>query len=131
MGKEKKRKKSKNSPKTDCGIFSAAKDSVSCFNVVTSIKWRVFRCLGSVLIETNGLQHPPLSALLYRIGLPSGCLRSGLSWFNWWVSCAPDFQCWYFCESSCLFYLRFDFDFYVSKILGAKNFSSRSKEFLI
>ena len=22
-----------------------------------------------------------------------GCLRSGLSWFNWWVSFAPDFQC--------------------------------------
>ena len=30
---------------------------------------------------------------------------------------APDFQCWYFCESSCLFYLRFNFDFYVSKIM--------------
>ena len=46
-----------------------------------------------------------------------GCLRSGLSWFNWWVSFAPDFQCCYFCESSCLFYLRFNFDFYVSKIM--------------
>ena len=22
----------------------------------------------------------------------SGCLRSGLSWFNWWVSFAPDIQ---------------------------------------
>ena len=22
--------------------------------------------------------------------------------FNWWVSFAPDFQCCYFCESSCL-----------------------------
>ena len=31
--------------------------------------------------------------------------RSGLSWFNWWVSFAPEFQCYYFCESSCLFYL--------------------------
>ena len=40
-----------------------------------------------------------------------GCFRSGLPWFNWWVSFAPDFQCWYFCESSCLFYLRFIFDF--------------------
>ena len=37
--------------------------------------------------------------------------------FNWWVSFAPDFQCCYFCESSCLFYLRFNFDFYVSKIM--------------
>ena len=45
----------------------------------------------------------------------SSCLRSGLSWLNWWVSFAPDFQCLYFCGSSCLFYLRFNFDFYVSK----------------
>ena len=35
----------------------------------------------------------------------------------WWVSFAPDFQCCYFCESSCLFYLSFNFDFYVSKIM--------------
>ena len=46
-----------------------------------------------------------------------GCLRSGLTWLNWWVSFAPDFQYCYFCESSCLFYLRFSFDFYVSKIM--------------
>ena len=45
------------------------------------------------------------------------CLRLGLSWFNWWVSFAPDFKCCYFCESSCLFYLSFNFDFYVSKIM--------------
>ena len=38
-----------------------------------------------------------------------------MSWFNWWVSFAPDIQCWSFCESLCLFYLRFNFDFYVSK----------------
>ena len=38
-------------------------------------------------------------------------------WFNWWVSFAPEFQCCYFCESSCLFYLSFNFDFYVSKIM--------------
>ena len=44
-------------------------------------------------------------------------LRSGLSWFNWWVSFAPDFQCCHFCESSCLFYLRFNFEFYVSEIM--------------
>ena len=44
------------------------------------------------------------------------CLRSDLSWFNWWVSFAPEFQCCYFCESSCLFYLSFKSDFYVSKI---------------
>ena len=33
------------------------------------------------------------------------------------VSCAPEFQCCYFCESSCLFYLSFDSDFYVSTIM--------------
>ena len=46
-----------------------------------------------------------------------GCLRLGVSWFNWWVSFAPEFQCCYFCEPSCLFYLSFNFDFYVSKIM--------------
>ena len=46
-----------------------------------------------------------------------GCLRLGLSWINWWVSFAPEFQFCYFCESSCLFYLSFNFDFYVSKIM--------------
>ena len=46
-----------------------------------------------------------------------GCLRLGLSWFNWWVSFAPEFQYCYFCEPSCLFYLSFNFDFYVSKIM--------------
>ena len=33
------------------------------------------------------------------------------------VSFAPEFQCCYFCEPSCLFYLSFNFDFYVSKIM--------------
>ena len=43
---------------------------------------------------------------------------SGLSWFNWWASFASDLQCfWYFCESSCLLYLRFNFDLYGSKIM--------------
>ena len=46
-----------------------------------------------------------------------GCPELGLLWFNWWVSFAPEFQCCYFCESSCLFYLSFNFDFYVSKII--------------
>ena len=35
----------------------------------------------------------------------------------WWVSFAPELQCCYFCEPSCLFYLSFNFDFYVSKIM--------------
>ena len=46
-----------------------------------------------------------------------GCLRSGLSWFNCWVSFAPDFQCCFFCDFLCLFYLSSNFDFYVSKIM--------------
>ena len=33
---------------------------------------------------------------------------------NWLVSFAPDFQCCYFFESSCLFYPRFNTDFYDS-----------------
>ena len=45
------------------------------------------------------------------------CLKLVLSWFNLWVSFAPEFQCCYYCESSCLFYLSFNFDFYVSKIM--------------
>ena len=28
-----------------------------------------------------------------------------------WVSFAPDFQCCYFCESSCFIYLSFNFNF--------------------
>ena len=43
--------------------------------------------------------------------------RKDLFGFNWWVSFAPEFQCCYFCEPSCLFYLSFNFDFYVSKII--------------
>ena len=54
--------------------------------------------------------------ILNLIPIP-GNLRSGLSWFNRLVAFAPEFQCCYFCESSCLFYLSFNFDFYVSKIL--------------
>ena len=42
-----------------------------------------------------------------------GCLRLGLSWFKWWVSFAPEFQCCYFCESSCLFYVSFNFDLFI------------------
>ena len=33
------------------------------------------------------------------------------------VSFAPEFQCYYFCESSCLFYLSLKSHFYVSKIM--------------
>ena len=47
-----------------------------------------------------------METFLFRVVL-------GLSWFNWWVSFAPDFQCCFFCDSSCLLYLNFDF--YVSK----------------
>ena len=40
-----------------------------------------------------------------------------LSRVNLWVSFAPEFQCCYFYESSCLFYLSFNSDFYVFKIM--------------
>ena len=45
-----------------------------------------------------------------------GCLGSGLSLFNWWISFAPEFWCCCFCGSSCLFCLSLNSDFYVSKI---------------
>ena len=63
--------------------------------------------------EKNGLEMDLKTGLT---PIP-GCLRPGLSWFNWWVSFAPEFQCCYFCESSCLFYLSFNSDIYVSKIM--------------
>ena len=44
-------------------------------------------------------------------------INQSKSWFNFWVSFAPEFQCCYFCESSCLFYLSFNFDFCFSKIM--------------
>ena len=58
----------------------------------------------------------PLMVTVFRdrIYLPGKLI---ISWFNWWVSFAPEFQCCYFCESSSLFYLSFNFDFYVSKIM--------------
>ena len=65
-------------------------------------------------LESDQTPHYVTSNLMYPI---LGCLRSGLSWFNWWVSFAPEFQCCYFCESSYLFYLSFNSDFYVSKIM--------------
>ena len=35
----------------------------------------------------------------------------------WWISFAPEFQYDFFCESSSLFYLSLNSDFYVSKIM--------------
>ena len=66
-----------------------------------------------IRLEVSRVAVLSLNHLFYR----KDCLRSGLSWFYWWVSFAPDFQCWYFCESSCLYYLRFNFDFYVCKMM--------------
>ena len=64
------------------------------------------------LIESVSEGFP--SYFWYSLNFP-GCLRLSLSWFNWWVSFAPVLQCCYLFESSCLFYLSFNFDFYVSK----------------
>ena len=36
------------------------------------------------------------------------------------VSFASEFQCCYFCDSSCLFDLSFNFDFYVTKKMQSK-----------
>ena len=46
--------------------------------------------------------------------LTYSCLRSGLSWFNWLVSFAPELQCCYFCESSRLFDLSFNNNTFMS-----------------
>ena len=54
--------------------------------------------------------------MIVGFGTP-GWLGSDLSGFNWWVSFAPKFQCCYFYESSSLFYLSFNSNFYVSKIM--------------
>ena len=70
------------------------------------MKIKIYAMMGVLLYDSAVLKQHKL-----------GCLRLGLSWFNWWVSFAPEFQCCYFCESSCLFYLSFNFDFYVSKIM--------------
>ena len=74
-------------------------------------------CMDSDWEEHIAGQLYALAQHLVRSFRIPGCLRLGLSWFNWWVSFAPEFQCCYFCESSCLFYLSFNFDFYVSKIM--------------
>ena len=57
-----------------------------------------------------------LSKIKLKKRLPN-LKKDELSWFNWRVSFAPEFQCCYFCEPSCLFYLSFNFNFYVSKIM--------------
>ena len=59
----------------------------------------------AMMPETKSTELPALF-LDSRVGIS----RSGISF-------APEFQCCYFCEPSCLFYLSFNFDFYVSKII--------------
>ena len=59
----------------------------------------------------------PSGAPLPVVGFQVASAGCGVSWFNWWFSFAPEFQCCYFCESSYLFYLSFNFDFCVSKIM--------------
>ena len=78
---------------------------------------RLFRIKGGFLGQAY-------RGLIQAFSNQKGFLRSGLSylrlclsWSDCWVSFALNFQCLHFCESSCLFYLRFHFDFYVSKIM--------------
>ena len=56
----------------------------------------------------NSVTPALLKSILFYIGINE---------VNWWISFAPEFQCDYFCESSCLFYLCLNSDFYVSKIM--------------
>ena len=100
------------------------------YQLIASI-WAYVRFFVKVLIEANVNISKKIIFLMFpkcklhwvtskdymSVCWVPGCLRLGLSWFNWWVSFAPEFQCCYFCESSCLFYLSFNFDFYVSKIM--------------
>ena len=39
------------------------------------------------------LKSKPYLRVTRAVGDFPGCLRFGLSWFNWWVSFAPEFQC--------------------------------------
>ena len=73
------------------------------------------------------------NSILVISGRYYGCLRSGLSCFNWLVTFAPDFQWCYFCELSCLFYLSFNFDFYVFKIMHmwARNLPREPKKLFV
>ena len=93
----------------------------NCCNFELSLKIEKTKVKYGIQVSIN-TWHVRISQKYYNqllyLDLPfQGCLRLGLSWFNWWVSFAPEFLCCYFCESSCLFYLSFNFDFYVSKIM--------------
>ena len=89
----------------------------------SEIRTTCFVYMFSTLENASGGRKVVVIILFYILELLSGIFlyyefqSSGLSWFNWWVSFAPEFQCCYFCESSCLFYLSFNFDFCVSKIM--------------
>ena len=93
----------------------------SSFRVVLGWAYRGltggFLLLQNFCVAISVSPHVCFILVLILISMFQGCLRLGLSWFNWWVSFAPEFLCCYFCESSCLFYLSFNFDFYVSKIM--------------
>ena len=84
---------------------------MSCVYVVT-VKAMVPREMLSRLTLVHQVIIISISA---HVSIP-GYLTSGLSWFSCRVSFALEFQCCYFCESSSLFYLSFNYsDFYVSK----------------
>ena len=105
-----------------CGVGVMRR--VACL-VVDPVGVGGFACLfGCATVgRTSGWVTVPSWALLaggaggWWLAPFRGCLGLGLSWFDWWVSFAPEFLCCCFCESSCLFYLSFNFDFYVSGIM--------------
>ena len=59
-----------------------------------------------------------LVQFLLRVGIPNEILSDmGKQFTSDLMHEVSRLQCCYFCESSCLFYLSFNFDFYVSKIM--------------
>ena len=56
--------------------------------------------------KTDRLNETATVLLLHNLR-NLGCLGSGISWFNWWVSFTPDFQCCYFCVLKFFFFVFF------------------------
>ena len=74
------------------------------YNNARELDEEVFKSLGAKLdLDT----HTGLLQLTMRNDkiMMSGELAKVVG-FNWWISFAPEFQCYYFSESSCLFYLN-------------------------
>ena len=82
--------------------FSKASDKVSYH------RWQ-----SSSLTMAAETRAYPGSKVSLQIGINKLSFMGGHLLLQLWVSFAPDFQCCYFCESSCLFYLSFNSNFCV------------------